>query len=100
MREVILRPAVEADLEDKADYTIGEWGSDQARLYVGDLHRAIERLAASALRHPAQDDVLPGLRKLRCGHHLVFYFVREGAVDVVRVLHEKRDVRRYFGFEE
>lgn len=97
MREVILRPAAQVDIEDIADYTIGEWGHEQARRYVGDLRRAIERLASSALRHQLHDDVLPGLRKLRCGRHLVFYLVADDAVDVVRVLHDNRDVRRYLG---
>ena len=97
MREVILRPAAQADIEDIADYTIGAWGHEQARLYVGDLRRAIERLATSALRHQLHDDVLPGLRKLRCGRHLVFYLVEGAVVDVVRVLHDSRDVRRHLG---
>jgi toxin ParE1/3/4 len=84
MRKVLLRPQAEADIEGIADYTIEQWGLKQARLYVGDIRRAIERLGDSALQHPKDDAVFPGLHKLRCGHHLVYYLVDADSVDVVR----------------
>lgn len=95
MRKVIVRPEAEVDIEDAADYTIAQWGREQARQYVGDLRRAIERLALNGLRYPEEAEVFPGLRRMRSGHHFIFYLIDDERVDVVRVLHERRDVKRH-----
>lgn len=94
MRSVIIRPEAEVDIEGIADYTIEQWGADQARHYVGDLRRAIERLAVNGLRRPEEAEVFPGLRRARSGHHLIFYLIDDERVDVIRVLHERRDAIR------
>ena len=92
MREVILRPEAERDIEDIADYTLDRWGSDQARHYVTELRRAIEKLTSTTERYATNDTLFPGLRKLRCGQHRVYFLVEGATVDVVRVLHERMDV--------
>ena len=94
MRSVIIRPEAEVDIEDAADYTIEQWGHEQARHYVGDIRRAIERLAINGLRYPEEAEVFPGLRRMRNGHHFIFYLIDDERVDVVRVLHERRDATR------
>lgn len=91
MREVILRPEAEADIEDAADYTIGQWGHEQARHYVTELRRAVEALSASALRHPLYDQIHPGLRRKRSGMHHIYYLAATNRVDVLRVIHAQRD---------
>lgn len=91
MREVILRPEAEADVEEVADYTIGEWGHEQARAYVRELRKAIEALAVSALRHPLLDGVFPDLRRKRSGMHHIYYLATDDVVDVLMVIHAQRD---------
>jgi toxin ParE1/3/4 len=91
MREVILRPDAEQDIEGVADYSIAEWGHEQARKYVGDLRRAIEALALSALRYPLYDDVYPGLRRKRSGMHHIYYLASKDSVEVLKVIHVARD---------
>lgn len=87
MRKVILRPEAEADIEEVADYTIGEWGHEQAR----DLRKAIEALAVSALRNPLLDRIFPGLRRKRSGMHHIYYVATDDVVDVLKVIHAQRD---------
>lgn len=94
MREVILRPEVDTDMEDVVDYTIGQWGHEQALFYIGELRAGIERLAQTAMRHPLDSELHPGLRRMKINHHFVYYLVDGEVVEVVRVLHEKRDSRR------
>jgi toxin ParE1/3/4 len=91
MREVIVRPDAEIDIEDAADYTIGEWGHEQARTYITELRWAIESLAESALRHPAHEDIHPGLRRKRSGMHHIYYLATDDRVDVLNVIHVQRD---------
>ena len=92
MRDVILRPEAERDIEDIADYTIEQWGKGQARLYVSELRQAIEGLSTSGMRHPLAQYAHPGLRRMICGSHLIFYLIDDTAVDVVRILHERMDI--------
>lgn len=97
MRDVILRPEADADIEDIADYTIDQWGKEQARKYVAELRQAIEALSLNAERHPLSDQAFPGLRRMRSRHHLVYYLTNEAHIDVVRVLHERMDVSAQLG---
>ena len=91
MREVILRPDAEADIEDTADYTIAKWGHEQAETYIGELRRAIELLATTALRHPLYDAIHPGLRRKRSGMHHIYYIASKDYVEVLNIIHVQRD---------
>jgi toxin ParE1/3/4 len=92
MPDVILRPEAVRDLEDIADYTIDQWGKEQARLYVGELRQSIERLGSTGERYPLVDTLFPGLRRMRSRHHLIYYVVDDRVVEIIRVLHERMDV--------
>lgn len=91
MREVILRPDAETDIEDAADYTIAQWDHEQARTYVGELRRAIELLATTALRHPLYNAIHPGLRRKRSGMHHIYFIAYNDRVEVLNVIHVQRD---------
>jgi toxin ParE1/3/4 len=99
MREVVLRPDAEADIEDAADYTIDQWGHEQARSYIGELRRAIELLATTALRYPIYDNVHPQLRRKRSGMHHIYFLTSDESVDVLNVLHVQRDPGLYLKIE-
>lgn len=90
MRDIILRPSAEVDIEDAADYTIEQWGHEQARTYVEDLRRAIKSLATTALRYPLCEAVHPGLRRKRSGMHHIYYLAFDDRVEVLSVLHVQR----------
>lgn len=92
MREVVLRPEAARDIENIADYTIEQWGHDQARKYVGELRQVIETLASDGLRHPLSNLGFVGLRRRRNRHHQIYYLIDGTTVDVVRILHERMDI--------
>ena len=91
MRDVILRPDAEADIEDVTDYTIEQWGPEQARAYIRELRSAIELLATTALRHPIHENVYPGLCRKRSGMHHIYYLASQDFVDILNVIHVQRD---------
>jgi toxin ParE1/3/4 len=99
MREVILRPDAEADIEDAADFTIDQWGDEQARVYIDELRRAIEHLATTALRYPLYEAVHPGLRRKRIGMHHIYYLASRDSVEVLNVIHVQRDPGRHLKVE-
>jgi toxin ParE1/3/4 len=94
MRDVILRPAAEADIDDAADYTIRLWGREQALRYVADLRTASEQLADNALQYPLCEQVYPGLRRMRSGMHHIYYVASGDRVEIVRIIHVQRDPGR------
>lgn len=59
MRSIVVRPEAEVDIEDAADYTMEQWGRDQARRYIGDIRKAIDRLAIDGLRFPEETEAYP-----------------------------------------
>jgi len=91
MPDVVLRPEAEADVELIADYTIARWGLEQARTYTATLRADISSLASFPERFPVHSQPELGLRRMRSGHHLVFYLVSDGAIEIIRVLHERQD---------
>ena len=90
--EIRYRPAAEADFEDIADYTIERWGTKQARSYLSGLRADIESLAQFAMRFPEHESSGLDLRKMTSGHHLIFYLIDDGIVEIIRILHERMDV--------
>ena len=99
MREVILLPDAEVDIENAADYTIEQWGQEQARTYVRELRRAIELLATTALRHPIYDNVHPGLRRKRSGMHHIYYLASKDCVEILNIIHVQRDPGHHLKME-
>lgn len=91
MREVILRPEAEADIEVAADHTLASWGHEQAFKYVTQLRRASEELASAAHHYPLFDAVYPGLRRGRSGMHHIYYVAFADRVEIVRIIDVRRD---------
>ena len=65
-----------------------------------EISEAGERLADEAPMWRARDEVMPGLRSVRVQPYTIFCRVRDGLVEIVRVLHERRDFAAAFPMEE
>ena len=65
-----------------------------------EINEAGRRLTDEALMWRARDEILPGLRSVLVRPYTVFYRINEGVVEVVRVLHERRDLARVFSKKE
>lgn len=89
----LLRSALR-DLDTIWTYTARTWGVAQADTYVTALHCDMERLREYPELGPAHPSRIAAFRKLPSGHHVIFYLVLEDCVEVVRVLHERMDLKR------
>ena len=87
----VLTPRAQADLEEIWDYTAARWGLDQAETYTRELWKAIATVADHPPLGKECSAVRAGYRKYRCGSHVLFYRPGSGAIDVVRILHERMD---------
>jgi len=88
----VLRPAAAVDLDGIWEYSVENWGVERARRYANDIRAAIERLAADPRRgRPCGE----GYFRMATGSHFIIYSVRDEGVDVVRVLHQRMDLKRH-----
>ncbi|MBN1958352.1 MAG: type II toxin-antitoxin system RelE/ParE family toxin [Desulfuromonadales bacterium] len=95
MSQVVVSPKAKSDLSDIWDYTLAEWGIDQAEKSVRELWAAMQ----DQVLHPATSvdisDVRKGYRKIRSGSHVIFFKLTDDGIDVVRILHQRMDFERH-----
>ena len=85
-----------ADLRDIEAYTYDNWGAEQRNLYIRALATAFQQLAEKPNAGRSRPDIRDGLRSYVCQQHMIFYRVTATGVDILRILHHSRDVRRVF----
>jgi len=96
-KAVVPREVARRDVEEAIDHYRGQGAARAALDFVDELEKAythIGRQPASGSPRYAHALNLPGLRcwPLTRFPYLVFYFERDDAVDVWRVLHGQRDI--------
>lgn len=95
MSEYRLTPAAQRDLSSIWDFTEERWGVSQAEKYLRELQAAIERVADDPGRGCVREEVREDYRSYTIGSHALFYLTRTDGVDVVRVLHQRKDYGRH-----
>lgn len=95
MKALLFTPAAREDLSSIWDFTQERWDAPQAETYVLELHAAAQRVAEDPSRGRPADEVRRGYRRYGIGSHLLFYTVRDDAVVIVRVLHQRMDPTRH-----
>lgn len=90
-RKLIYRPDALNDLNEAECFTLRTWGKAQAKRYVAGLVSDIKSLRVSALRQPVHNDVYPGLRRKRSGMHHIYYLASKDYVEILNIIHVKRD---------
>ena len=95
MADYSLSQTAAADVDGIYEYTIINFGLDQARAYLSGMHGRMETLAEHPLVGRNADELAPGLRRFEYESHIIFYVVKTNGVHIVRVLHQSMDVRRH-----
>jgi ParE toxin of type II toxin-antitoxin system, parDE len=57
-------------------------------------------LSATRFWDVRADELIPGLRSVLAHPHIVFYRVSGSNIEVVRVLHQRRDIDAIFGSDD
>jgi toxin ParE1/3/4 len=87
-----LLPQAERDLESIADY-IAERNPRAAMHLIERLHERWALLVAHPLTGPARPELNDEARLVVTGNYLTLYRVRQAGIEIVRVLHGRRNVR-------
>ncbi|MBI1306093.1 MAG: type II toxin-antitoxin system RelE/ParE family toxin [Bacteroidetes bacterium] len=84
------------DLEDIFDYTLAEFGLDQAVTYLSAFDDVFARLSDNPKIGRERSGIKKGLHSVIDGEHVVFYRMIKTDVRIVRILHGIRDLPRMF----
>ncbi|MDH3998541.1 MAG: type II toxin-antitoxin system RelE/ParE family toxin [Desulfuromonadales bacterium] len=95
MNKVVISPRAKADLSEIWDYTCRQWDVEQAEKYLRQLWAVIQQLPSNPAKSINIDDVRKGYQKALAGSHVIFFkATTHSDVQVVRVLHKRRDFER------
>ena len=94
-RELDISPAAEAEIAEIWDYTASEYGLDAADDYVSDLDRVMVRLLDYPLMGTDCSEVRKGYRRIRAGSHMIYYVPTDDGIQIMRVMHVRRDAKRH-----
>jgi toxin ParE1/3/4 len=95
-RRVVWAPKAKQDLRGIWRYFARVASPDIADNLLRDIDRTANALKDRALQWRARDDVLPGLRSARAHPYTIFYRVADAGVEIVRVLHRRRNFPAIF----
>lgn len=90
-KQYLFKPRAEQDLEDIYDYTVSEFGEEQADLYTRSLFDTFQQLADTPGIARRRDEVRKGLKSYPVKAHIVFFRESGSGVLIVRVLHQSMD---------
>jgi toxin ParE1/3/4 len=89
---LIWSPAAKRDLRDIWRYFAEAASIDIADRLLRDIVQAGERVRRRPLAWRARDEIVPGLRSILVPPYVLFYRPIVGVVEVVRVLHQRRNL--------
>ncbi len=95
MKKAILSEAADADLEDIFDYTLKEFGLDQAVSYVSNFDDTFETISENPEIGRERREIRENLRSLAKDKHVIFYRILNDHVRIVRILHGACDLPKF-----
>jgi toxin ParE1/3/4 len=95
MRAIRLTPQALTDLDAIWDYTVQQWDVDQAEAYMRTLDATMQLLAGQPGLGRKIDDIRKGYLKFPAASHLFIYRIKEGMIEIVRILHKSSDVEQH-----
>jgi toxin ParE1/3/4 len=90
--DVSLSPEADGDLVEIWDYLASEATEDAADRQLRQFEAAFERLQSWPHSGRKRDELAPGMRSVPVHQYIIFYRIHADAVEVVRILHGRRDI--------
>jgi toxin ParE1/3/4 len=92
-RFLLVTRGARANLNQVIAHSEHAWGVEQAANYQRAIEDAFERLLDHPELRVAREDIAAGARVLTVKHHRIIYRFTIAQVMVLRVLHERMDLR-------
>jgi len=91
VRTLRLSKRAKADLYNIWNYTVAEFGENQAERYLSSIEEGFNLLLEHGEIGKPADHIGVSLRALSKDSHIIYYMSSESYVDVMGVLHERMD---------
>jgi toxin ParE1/3/4 len=88
-----IKAKAQKDLDEIFLYTRKNYGLDKAEIYVQNILNTFKILGDEPAMAPLDDELSKDLRKFPIQKHIVFYRIRKNYIDIIRVLHQKMDIK-------
>ena len=92
-RVYLLTPVADQDLVAIWSNTCGHHSSKQADKYLSELEICFIELAKYPELGKARPEIKMGYRSFVKNHHLIFYRYHQERIEIIRVLHERMDIK-------
>jgi toxin ParE1/3/4 len=102
MRKLHLSPAAAEDLENILQYTLDTWGENQFEIYLATFQQTFDSILADpeGLFSKDRHELFSACRSIPSGQHIIFFRVRKGNIEIIRILHKRMDFSRHLEEEE
>ncbi len=84
----------EKDYREILEFTLGQWGIAQFEKYARSLDAAFERLLTKPQLGTPCNDIRDGYFRYRMGQHYIFYRINQDMLEIARILHVRRNIKR------
>ena len=88
-------PEAVEDLNDIHDYIAQDSPSAAAR-FIREIEEKCDTLAEHPMMGRSRSELTPELRSFPAGSYAIFYRPTEGGVQILRVIHQARDITTMF----
>lgn len=95
MLEIRQSKRAKNDIKSIWRYSYEQWGEAHATRYCSHLERAILQLGDMPKLGMRRDKIREGLRGYHVKRHVIYYYVRNDHIYVVRVRHDQTDPYLY-----
>jgi toxin ParE1/3/4 len=92
---LLLSPRAEDDFTDILQYTLETWGEAQVFEYRAVLDKALLTIRQNPGVGHRRPELSAAHRIFPAGRHIIVYWVKDQAVYVSRILHERMDIGRH-----
>ncbi len=93
MAQVLKTPKTQTDLETILE-ELESKSPRAAERFAAKVDRKCAALGCAPELGRAREEILPGIRSTPVGKYVLFYRIRGDVVEVLRILHGRRDLRR------
>ena len=90
-----LSPEADSDIENIFDYTVKEFGLEQAVSYTSQLDKAFAQILSNPKSGRERAEIRKGLRSIVQNSHVIFYRILKDRIRIVRILHGSRDLSNF-----
>jgi toxin ParE1/3/4 len=91
MSQISIRPLAHSDLLDIWSY-FAQSSEEKANTLLIEFNQKFQLLSEAPQMGRARPELLRDLRSFPCSNYVIFYFPTTEGVEIIRVLHMRRDI--------